>query len=146
MRHTDAVRVALFAFAGAIALSSCATSNGDHPSGRPLHSRDLPVTVSTGIEAAKADMQVTNNPVAHYFADTDKVVYVSGGLYSSTCPPRGKATQTGTTITLTVENLNDNCTADAVRDTFQIRHVTSLPSRLVIEQAGQSDIQLNVSK
>jgi hypothetical protein len=107
---------------------------------------DLTVTVATGIDPAPADMQAADSPVAQYFADSGKVVYVSGGLYSGTCPPKGSATQDGETITLTLADSGDgNCTADAVRDTFKIEHVSSAPSRLVIKQAGQPDIRLDVS-
>jgi hypothetical protein len=145
MGQTDAVRIAFIAVAGAVALSSCATSHSDQPSGGPGSKSDLAVTVSTGIDSAQVDLQVVNRPVAMYFPDSGKVVFVSNALYSSTCTPQGKATQDGSIIALTVEDSDGNCTADAVRDTFQIDHITTAPMLLVIEQAGQPDLRLTLS-
>jgi hypothetical protein len=145
MGQTDTVRLAAVVIAGAVALSSCATSHRDQISRATGGKSDLAVTVLTGIDSAQTDMQVANSPVAKYFPDSGKVVYVSGGLYSSTCKPRGRATQDGVIIALTVEHSGGNCTADAVRDTFQIAHITDAPMWLVIEQAGQPDLRLAVS-
>src|SRR3954471_12385659 len=92
--------------------------------------QNLPVTVSTGMDA-KADMQLGNDPVAQYFAGSGQVVYVSTALYSSTCPPTAKATVNGPIMALTIEDSDGNCTADAVRDTFKIKHVTDAPMWLV---------------
>jgi hypothetical protein len=73
------------------------------------------------------------------------VVYVSGMVYSSTCVPKGKATQRGRTITLSIESQGGNCTADAGRDTFRVEHVKSDPSRLVVVESGQPDVRLDLS-
>lgn len=142
MGHVGVVR-RLVIVAAAVALSACAATHAGPRSGGG--GNRLTVTVSTGLEAALAQMPVGNGPVAHYFPGTHKIVYVSVGLYSSTCPPRGTAAQDGATITLTVEDSDGTCTADAVRDTFQIEQVAQDASRLVIHQAGQRDIHLNLA-
>jgi hypothetical protein len=136
---TKRLAVALGAVSAVLAVGTSGGSGGT--SGEP----GLIVTVATGIDSAPGDMQRGGSPVAQYFADSGKVVYVSSGLYSSSCPPRGKAAQDGKTINLTVEESGENCTADAGRDTFQIEHVTRGPSRLVIVQAGQPDLRLDLS-
>jgi ABC-type branched-subunit amino acid transport system substrate-binding protein len=119
--------------------TSCGSSGGS--SSEP----DLRVTVATGIDQTPVAMQGATRAVARYFADSDKVLYVSGFQYSSTCIPEGRATQDGGTITLSVKSPSGNCTADAGRDTFQIEPVTSDPKRLVIVEAGQPDIRLDLS-
>ncbi len=130
----------LVAIAAVLFLStSCGSSSGS--SGEP----DLGVTVVTGSDGAPVDLESANGPVARYFPHSGKVVYVSGMLYSSTCKPQGKATQHGRTITLTIEPQRGNCTDDAGRDTFQVEHVTSDPSRLVVVENGQPDVRLDLT-
>jgi len=91
---------------------------------------------------AEADMQVGNDPVAQYFATSGQVVYVSSASYSSTCPPTAKATVNGPIMALSIEDSDGSCTADAVRDTFKIEHVTDAPMWLVVRQAGQPNLRL----
>jgi len=85
------------------------------------------------------DMQVGNDPVASYFAASGQVVYVSGALYSGTCPPSARAAVSGPILALEIDDVDGNCTADAVRDTFKIGHVTSAPMWLVVRQAGHKE-------
>jgi hypothetical protein len=105
----------------------------------------LRVAVVTGSDTAPVDLQSTNGPAARYFAHSGKVVHVSGLMYSSTCVPKGKATQRGRTSTLSIEPQGGSCTADAGRDTFQVEHVKSGPRRLVVVESGQPDLRLDLS-
>jgi hypothetical protein len=140
-RHGHVLRIS----AVLICLFLGACRNSSAGSARTGSEPDPTVTVLTGIDQAPADMQGATRAVARYFADSDKVVYISDFQYRATCPPEAKATQNGGTITLTVEDPGGNCTADARRDTFEIEHVTSDASRLVIAEAGQPDIRLDLS-
>jgi hypothetical protein len=120
-------------------LGSCGNSTSSSAGTRG--DQNPPVTVSTGVDAS-ADMQVGNDPVAQYFAASGQVVYVSSGLYSSTCPPTAKATVNGPIMALAIEDPDGNCTADAARDTFKIEHVTGAPMWLVVRQTGQPNLRL----
>jgi hypothetical protein len=129
-----------------VVVTSCGSSGGSSTEPGSSSGRSpLSVTVVDGFDQAPVDMQGATRAVARYFAGSDKVLYISGFRYSSTCIPEGKAMQDGSTITLSVKSSSGNCTADAGRDTFQIEPVTSDPKRLVIVEAGQPDIRLDLS-
>ena len=102
------------------------------------------VVVLTGMHVG-GDMQIGNDPLVLYNAASEQVVYVSGALYSSTCPPIAKATVNGPIVALEIEDADGNCTADAVRDTFKIGGVTNAPMWLVVRQTGQPKLRVAVN-
>ena len=133
LRGLSAVAVAL------LLATSCGFRQSSGESG-------VTVTVVDGIDKAPAELAASTRPIARYVADAGKVIFVSAPLYSSSCPPRGSATQDGGTVTLTIDHGNDgNCTADAGRDTFLIESVQGVPKHLLVVEEGQDDQRLDLS-
>ncbi|MBB6626049.1 hypothetical protein H5V45_01830 [Nocardioides sp. KIGAM211] len=98
-----------------------------------------------GIELAPLSMQRDDVPNARYLADSQVIVFVSTPLYSGSCPPRGRAEQSGSTVTVTVSETGDVCTADANRDLFLVQGFGGIPKRLIVKQDGQDEIDLSLA-
>ena len=123
-----------------LTLASCGLVGDDEDS-------ELTVTVAKGIELAPTDLRQANRPVARYLADSQLIVFVSGPLYSGSCPPEAKAEASGNgSVTLTLEHPDGDCTADANRYTFLIQGLADTPSDLIVEEGELEDIELDVSK
>jgi hypothetical protein len=61
----------------------------------------LTIMVVKGIEVAPIGMRQAQDPVAHYLADSELIVFISSPLYSGSCPPTAEAeTAEGGTVTL----------------------------------------------
>jgi len=123
-----------------LTLASCGLVGEDDDS-------ELTVTVVKGIELAPVDLGQANGPVARYLADSQLIVFVSGPLYSGSCPPAAEAKASGNgSVTLTLESPDGDCTADANRYTFLIQGVADTPSDLVVKEGALEDIELDVSE
>jgi len=95
--------------------------------------------VVKGIEVAPIGMRQAQDPVAHYLADSELIVFISSPLYSGSCPPTAEAeTAEGGTVTLSIDDSHDGvCTADANRDTFLIQGFTDTPTSLIVREKGR---------
>ena len=107
---------------------------------------ELAATVVKGIELAPAEMRGTGQPVARHLADSEVIVYVSGPMYSGSCPPTGDVEASGADkVTLTIDTGGGNCTADANRYTFLIQGFTGSPAELIVIDEGQEAIELDLT-
>jgi hypothetical protein len=108
---------------------------------------ELTVTVIKGIELAPVDLGRASGPVAHYLADSQLIVFVSGPLYSGSCPPDAQARASeDRSVTLTLDHPDGDCTSDANRYTFLIQGFPDTPSDLVVEEDGLEDIELELAE
>lgn len=124
-----------------LTMTACDSDDAEGDSG-------LQVTVVQGIELAPGDMKRASEPVARYLQDSAVIIFVSGFLYSSSCPPdaEAEADTEGGTVTLTLEQDNSNCTSDARRYTFLIQgDLGGDPTTLIVHEDGQADLELDLA-
>lgn len=132
-------RMVLTVAAAVLAMTSCGLVGDDDS--------DTTVTAIRGTELAPPDLRQTEQPAAEYLPESKVLVFVSEPLYSGSCAPSGEAEQDGDgTVTLTIDDDHEgDCTADANRYTFLVQGLTEAPPRLVVEEDGRDDIEIDVS-
>lgn len=120
-----------------------ALSGGDGPSGRAVDPAgpgeapsEAPSVRVIGTAAPEFGRLYTelNGAEPFWEAETESVYYLSGPSYSSSCPPLGKVTTDGATMTLTLEDdpTVQDCTADAGSVIAVVEDVPEKPDELTI--------------
>ena len=105
------------------------------------------VAVVRGTAVAPAGLRQGDGPPARYVADSDVVAFVSAPLFSGSCPPTAEAEQEGDgTLLLTVDSPGGECTADANPYTFLVQGFSGVPTRLVVEGAGERRIVVGLEE
>jgi hypothetical protein len=129
---------ALALAAVAIAGTSCGLLGNDDP--------DITVTVVTGTDLASPALRAAQEPAADHLSNSQVLVFVSAPLCSGSCPPEAAAEQDDAgVVTLSIDDSSgDVCTADANRDTFLVQGLPVEPTRLVVEQDHEDDVQIDL--